>query len=87
MRTVTLYIAMSLDGFIADRHGGVDWLYGNTPDDNGGSYESFAAGVDTVIMGRRTYDQITAELSVGSWPYEGMDCYVLTHARPRPPRV
>ena len=54
MRTVTLYIAMSLDGFIADRHGGVDWLYGNTPDDNGGSYESFAAGVDTVIMGRRT---------------------------------
>ena len=74
MRTVTLYIAMSLDGFIADRHGGVDWLYGNTPDDNGGSYESFAAGVDTVIMGRRTYDQITAELSVGAWPYEGMDC-------------
>lgn len=84
MRTVTLYIAMRLDGFIADRHGGVDWLYGNNPNDNGGSYESFAAGVDTVIMGRRTYDQITAELSVGSWPYEGMDCYVLTH-RPAAP--
>lgn len=70
---------MSLDGCIADRNGGVDWLYGNSPGEGGGSYESFAAGVDTVIMGRRTYEQVTTELSVGAWPYVGMDCYVLTH--------
>lgn len=79
MRRVTLYIAMSLDGCIADRNGGVDWLYGNSPGEGGGTYESFAAGVDTVIMGRRTYEQVTTELSVGAWPYVGMDCYVLTH--------
>ena len=48
---------MSLDGCIADRNGGVDWLYGNSPGEGGGSYESFAAGVDTVIMGRRTYSR------------------------------
>lgn len=84
MRKVTLYIAMSLDGYIADRHGGVDWLCGSAADD--GSYESFAADIDTVIMGRRTYEQITTELSPGVWPYEGMDCYVLTrrHFEPEP---
>ena len=84
MRKVTLYIAMSLDGYIADRHGGVDWLCGSAADD--GSYERFAADIDTVIMGRRTYEQITTELSPGVWPYEGMDCYVLTrrHFEPEP---
>ena len=62
---------MSLDGCIADRNGGVDWLYGNSPGEGGGSYESFAAGVDTVIMGRRTYEQVTTELSVGGVALRG----------------
>ena len=75
---------MSLDGYIADEHGGVGWLYGNSPDEGEGSYESFAAGVDTIIMGRRTYEQVTTELSAGAWPYEGMDCYVLTHSSCEP---
>ncbi len=32
MRKITLYISMSLDGYAADRLGGVDWLYGSEPD-------------------------------------------------------
>ena len=81
MRKVTLYISMSLDGYAADRLGGVDWLYGSEPGCGEGSYDEFSAGVDTVIMGRRTYEQVTTELSPGEWPYAGMDCYVLTRHR------
>ena len=79
MRKAVLYIALSLDGFIADSAGGVGWLHGHDPALEEGSYGEFAATVDTVIMGRRTYDQVRGELSPGAWPYEGMDCYVLTH--------
>ena len=81
MRKVTLYISMSLDGFAADTDGGVDWLYGNEPDCGEGSYEDFISGVDTVIMGRKTYEQVTGELSPGEWPYAGLSCYVLTRKK------
>ncbi len=81
MRKVTLYISMSLDGYAADRFGGVAWLYGNEPGCCESSYDEFSSGVDTVIMGRKTYEQVTTELSPGEWPYAGMDCYVLTHQK------
>lgn len=42
---------MSHDGYIVDRHGGVDWLCGSG-EGEGSSHESFAAEADTVIMGR-----------------------------------
>lgn len=76
-RRVVLYIAMSLDGYIADRQGGVGWLTGHdgaVPSDEG--YEAFIAGIDTVVMGYRTYRQIVEELTPGHWPYEGMRGYV-----------
>lgn len=80
MRDVTLFIAMSVDGFIADVHGGVGWLSGHDPEGpESGSYEEFIAGVDTVIMGWSTYHQIVTELAPGQWPYEGLECYVVTH--------
>ncbi len=82
MRKVILYIAMSLDGFIADEQGKVGWLLGEDagyPGDYG--YEAFARNVDTVIMGRKTYDQIVTELSPDTWVYGGMKTYVLTHEK------
>ena len=51
MRKTALYIAMSHDVYIVDRHGGVDWLCGSG-EGEGSSHESFAAEADTVIMGR-----------------------------------
>ncbi len=53
MRRVVLYIASSLDGYIARTSGEVDWLF--TDQDYG--YADFLAGVDTILMGRRTYEQ------------------------------
>lgn len=80
MRKIVLYIAMSLDGYIADKNGGVSWLSGDGSDpDNLGSYCEFIDTVDTVILGRTTYQQIITELSPDNWPYEGKKSYVLTH--------
>ncbi len=82
MRKVTLFIAMSLDGYIADSKGKVDWLEGQ--DENVESpdiYGEFVKDIDTVIMGRNTYDQIVTELLPNDWVYHGMTTYVVTHHR------
>lgn len=81
MRKAVLYIAMSLDGYIADRNGGVGWLSGHGTEENSGSYEAFAESVDTVIMGWNTYEQIVTELSPESWVYEGKQSYIVTHRK------
>ena len=81
MRTVVLYIGMSLDGFIAGPDGNVDWMGGGQDGaaESGDAYSRFLRDVDTVVMGWNTYHQITAELSPGVWPYEGLTAYVVTH--------
>lgn len=80
MRELVLYIAMSLDGFIADSEGGVDWLHGHEDGSDGdGSYPEFIKDIDTVLMGWNTYHQVTSELSPGEWPYAGLETWVFTH--------
>ena len=72
MRKVILYIAMSLDGYIADQNGNVDWLneYDSDEDVEGtDSYSLFLDKVDTVIIGYNTYHQIVTELSPEQWVY------------------
>ena len=73
MPKITYYVAASLDGYIADAAGGVDWLPQDDSDDYG--YAEFYDGVDALVMGRRTYDQV---LGFGEWPYAGKSCYVFT---------
>ena len=71
MGKLILYIASSLDGYIARENGDVDWLPINT--DSG--YDNFYKSIDTVIMGKKTYDQI---LTFGDYPYKGKKSYVFT---------
>ena len=80
MRPIIIYIAMSLDGYIADINGGVTWLEG----DGSGtasmdSFFSFYETIDTVVLGWKTYHQIMTELSPEEWPYKGKQSYVFTH--------
>ncbi|MNE70175.1 hypothetical protein D3C80_1659500 [compost metagenome] len=78
---VTLYIATSQDGFIADEHGSVDWL--PEPESNADStcatdygYAKFFESIDTVVMGSKSYEQV---LTFGvEWPYSGKQCFVFT---------
>lgn len=81
-RNTVLFIAMSLDGYIADANGGVDWLEGQNPKEgDGNSYDNFIREIDTVVMGWNTYRQIATELSPQQWVYEGLTSYVLTHRK------
>ncbi|HJO93234.1 MAG TPA: dihydrofolate reductase family protein [Victivallales bacterium] len=67
------YLAQSLDGYIADRNGNVEWLENIDTSDKG--FDEFLNSVDAILMGRNTYDQI---LSFGEWPYS-IPTYVITH--------
>lgn len=78
-RNLILYIAASLDGYIARSNGAVDWLSGNGDNPNADNgYNDFYNTIDTVIMGRTTYEQLINELSPDTWVYEGKKCYVAT---------
>lgn len=80
MRKVILFIAMSLDGYLADSEGNVGWIDGHGNDEEMvDAYADFIADVDTVIMGFRTYYQVATELSPDQWVYSGLDSYVVTH--------
>lgn len=73
---ITLYIAASVDGFIATEDGGVSWLekFQRDGGDEGG-YEEFFASVDCLLMGSKTYEQV---LGFGAWPYGQKPTYVVT---------
>ncbi len=71
MRQVILFIAASLDGYIARTDGTIDWLF--TDQDYG--YAAFYEGVDTVLLGRKTYEQA---LTFGEFPYSGKECCVFS---------
>jgi len=70
-RNVVLYIATSADGFIADKSDAIDWLF--TDQDYG--YPVFVETIDTILMGRRSYEQV---LTFGAWPYAGKTCIVFS---------
>lgn len=77
MRKIKLYIAASIDGYIAGPGGDMDWLmeFPITSKENYG-YDGFYETVDTVIMGGRTYREISCMPVV--WPYKGKRTYIVT---------
>lgn len=80
MKKISLFIAMSLDGYIADSKGSVDWLNGHGNDDeNIDTYSEFTKSIDTILMGWNTYHQIVTELSPDEWIYDDFTTYVVTH--------
>jgi dihydrofolate reductase len=72
----SVFIATSVDGFIARGDGGLDWLSGFQEEGQDYGYARFAASVDAVVLGRATYDVV---LGFGAWPYAGKRVAVMTH--------
>jgi dihydrofolate reductase len=78
-KKVILYIAMSLDGFIARKNGSIDWLdkFNNSGEDMG--YNDFIKPIDVVIMGGTTYQQILGFDC--DYPYKKQKGYVFSNKK------
>jgi dihydrofolate reductase len=75
---VSVYIATSLDGYIARRDGSLDWLdeaNATAPEGEDFGFRTFMESVDTIVMGRKTYEKI---LSFGQWSYGETPVVVLS---------
>ena len=59
MARTTYYTAMTLDGFLADEHDSLDWLFTQDQDEKGPlNYEEFIAGIGAIVMGSTTYEWV-----------------------------
>jgi len=75
----SVFIATSLDGYIARSDGGIDWLAAVEAEGEDYGFKAFFDSVDVLVLGRKTYDTV---LGFDAWPYGTKRCIVLTH---RPP--
>ena len=65
--TLYVYIAQSLDGYIADVNGGLDWLNDiPNPDNSDFGFADFMDKMNAIVMGRNTFEMVP---SFGMWPY------------------
>lgn len=83
----SVFIATTLDGYIARENGSLDWLPGaegeidisSEPDNNSDNedfgYNVFMDHIDVLVMGRNTYEFV---LSSGQWPYGNKRVIVLS---------
>jgi len=74
VNNIILYAAVSLDGYLAGPNHELDWLR-DDPDYDG--YEAFIARIDTLIMGRHTWDVLAG---FGEWPYGERRAYVMSQS-------
>ncbi len=69
----SVFIATSLDGFIAREDGALDWLPAGGGEEHG--YTAFMATVDAIVMGRNTFETV---LTFDAWPFREKLVVVLT---------
>jgi dihydrofolate reductase len=63
-----VYIATSIDGYIATSEGGIEWLHEQeNPSDNDYGYSEFISNIDALVMGRHTFEKVR---SFDEWPYD-----------------
>ncbi len=75
----SVFIAISVDGYIARADGSIDWLSVVQMEGEDYGYKAFTDTIDIFVVGRKTYDTV---LAFDTWPFAGKRCIVLTH---RPP--
>ncbi|WP_027418166.1 dihydrofolate reductase family protein [Crocinitomix catalasitica] len=76
-RKNSVFIATSLDGYIADKNGNIDWLHSiPNPENNDMGYGAFIQNIDAIIMGRTTFETV-CNFDM-EWPYQ-IPVYVLSN--------
>jgi dihydrofolate reductase len=75
MTEFILYIATSLDGYIARSDGSIDWLPSLEANGEDYGYGEFYDSIDALVMGSITYEQV---LEFGDWQYPEKISYILT---------
>ena len=75
--TVSVFVGASVDGFIARSNGDLDWLPADGGEPHG--YDEFIAGIDAIVIGRKTFETI---LAFDSWPYSDEKRVVVLSSRP-----
>ena len=84
MRKISLFIAMSLDGYIAKPNDDLGFLKLVEKEGEDYGYAAFTGTIDTVIIGRRTYDYVLKEIGPSFYDNGKRDVYVITRTQ-RPP--
>ena len=77
-RNLVLFIASSLDGYIATKDESLEWLY-NVEGEGDNGFSEFYDTVDTILMGKRTFDWVMNQ-DLKEFPYKNKECYVFTRS-------
>jgi dihydrofolate reductase len=78
MRILSLYIATSLDGYIAKPNDDLSFLKLVEKEGEDYGYAEFTSTVDTIILGRKTYDWVLKEISASHYDNGERNVYVIT---------
>jgi dihydrofolate reductase len=74
----SVYIAASIDGFIADKNGGIEWLDSTpNPENSDLGYNKFNDRIDAIVMGRNTFETVCS-FDI-DWPYK-IPVFVLSNS-------
>ena len=77
MAQCSVFVGVSLDGYIARPNGDLDWLMGEGGGDSAEyGYNEFIAGIDAIVMGRNTFEKV---VTFEKWYYGNKRVVVLSH--------
>lgn len=78
MRKISLFIAMSLDGYISKPNDDLSFLKLVEKEGEDYGYSEFISTIDTIIIGRKTYDYVLKEIGPSHYDNDQRDVYVIT---------
>ncbi|KYG72091.1 dihydrofolate reductase [Roseivirga ehrenbergii] len=81
MRKISLFIATSLDGYIAKPNDDLSFLKLVEKEGEDYGYEQFTETIDTLIIGRKTYDYVIKEIGSSHYDNGQRDVYVITRTQ------
>jgi dihydrofolate reductase len=81
MRKLSLFIAMSLDGYIAKPNDDLSFLQLVEKEGEDYGYAEFTSNIDTLIIGKKTYDYVVREIGATHYDNGTRDVYVITRTQ------